>query len=162
MLDIREFSNWLETGPVTDFVVHHHLLADFTAYGHYLSFFLVVGINLIVDLRILGLSPKRQSASHLAQMLYPLMWAGLAVVFMTGFLSGAPFATLFYKSSYFLSKMTFAFLGIISTVWIRRKVREWETHPTMPAEAKIVAIASLLLWTFTIVLATYVPKQTCT
>src|SRR5690348_6250855 len=52
---------------------------------HYLSFFLLVGTIVFVDLRILGVAARKQSLAAIAEQLFPLTWLGLLFVTLSGF-----------------------------------------------------------------------------
>src|SRR5260370_41338547 len=52
---------------------------------HYFSMFVLVGSIAVIDLRVMGLAGQQQSAAKLAQRLFPWVWAGLALNFVSGF-----------------------------------------------------------------------------
>ena len=159
---IMSFARWLENenNPVTYAVLHWNRVSDFTTYGHYFSFFIVVGLNLILDLRILGLSRRRVAASVLAEQFFPWIWGALGVAFVSGFFFLAPSAHYFFTSSYFFTKMTLVLVAALLLFLIRRRIRTWEEEPEMPLQAKLVAAVSLLLWVAAMVVGAYVPHQT--
>ena len=66
---------------------------------------MVVGTSVAVDLRILGIGARRQTASELAEQLFPWTWVFLGIVAITGFLYVAPSARLFFSSSFFFIKL---------------------------------------------------------
>ena len=159
---IMSFAKWLEgeSSPFTYAVIQWPSVSDFTSYGHYFSFFIVVGMNLILDLRILGLSRQRIAASELAEQLIPWIWTALGVAFVSGFLYLAPTAGLFFTSSYFFTKLTIVLVAALLLIFIGRRIRTWEEAPEMPTQAKLAAAVSLLLWISAIVVGAYVPHQT--
>ena len=68
---LMTIGEWIETSPVAYAEIHWGALTDFSVAGHYFSFFMVVGTSVAVDLRLLGLGPRRQTASELAEQLFP-------------------------------------------------------------------------------------------
>jgi len=60
---------------------------------HYFSFFLLVGSIAIVDLRIIGVAGRRQSARQLAEQVFPWIWTGLGLAVLSGFIMFAGDAT---------------------------------------------------------------------
>jgi hypothetical protein len=114
-----------------------------------------------VDLRLLGLASLRQTASELAEQLFPWTWTGLGLVFLTGFLMFVPDATTFLNSSFFLQKLLVTLLGMIFVLLIQWNVRKWERLKAATPVGKMMAAISLLLWMGTILLAVHVPLQTC-
>ena len=158
---LLSFGNWLENTPLDQLLDSMPGLGPFLTAAHFFGFFLVIGTTVAVDLRILGLAPRRQSASELAEQLFPWTWTGLGLVFLTGFLMFVQDATTFLNSSFFLQKLFVALLGTIFVFLIQWNVRKWERPPAAASLAKVMATISLLLWLGTILLAAHVPLQTC-
>src|SRR5690242_5389104 len=73
---------------------------------HFIGFALLIGTIAIVDLRLLGLGMRRQSASELAADLAPWTLTGLVLMLTTGpamFSADAP--VYFYNASFRLKMM---------------------------------------------------------
>jgi hypothetical protein len=107
----------------------------------------LVGINVAIDLRILGVA----SAMPLAPMekLFPLMWAGFWVNALSGVALLIADATTKLVNPVFYVKMAFIALGVVNMAWSKRQLfrepDELTRHPAS-AHAKRVAIASLVFW----------------
>ena len=155
------FGNWLEKSPMAYAVVEWDLLSDFCWVGHFFSFFLVVGTSVAVDVRLLGLGARRQTASELAEQLFPWTWAGLGLATLTGFLYLTPSAWIFFRSSFFFIKLLLTFLAAVSVLLIQWNVRKWDRQSALPPLAKVMAVISLLLWISVLIAGTHVPVQTC-
>lgn len=113
---------------------------------HTVGLAIVVGVNVVVDLRLLG----RATAIPLASLrsLIPIMWWGFAVNFATGVLLFIADATTKSGQIVFYVKLVCIALALL----IARAVstRLYQDEPAA-ANLKTLAILSLLFWTGAIV-----------
>jgi hypothetical protein len=124
---------------------------------HYFSMFVLVGSIAIVDLRVLGVAGRQQSAAKLARRLFPWMWMALALNFLSGFLMFAGIATSYIADPTFHMKMWVTLAAVIFGIVVQWKVPAWDKLPAIPAAAKLVALISLLLWVGAILAGVEVP-----
>lgn len=129
------------------------VVSSFFEVCHYLGFFLVVGSIALVDLRVLGVAGRGQTATAMAEQLFPWMWTGLAFVCVSGFVMFAGDATDFYDASLFRVKMLALLAALVVGIFVQRQVPRWDRRPSMSLAAKSVALLSLLLWIATILVA---------
>jgi len=110
---------------------------------HITSSALSIGMIALVDLRLLGLAFKRQTAGQLVKDTGLWTLAGLIIVIISGLLifSSDPIRYL-YNSGY-RDKMTLLILAIIFNYTIHRKVA---LSNSSGMAAKLVGVISLLLW----------------
>jgi hypothetical protein len=101
----------------------------------------VVGANVAIDLRILGVARGMPLAPM--RKLFPWMWAGFIVNAVSGIALLIADATTKLANPVFGVKMAFITLGVINMAWSKPKV----LADPMPANATRVAIVSLILWT---------------
>ncbi len=127
---------------------------------HYFSFFLLVGSIAIVDLRIIGVAGRRQSARQLAEQGFPWIWTGLGLAVLSGFIMFAGDATEYLHNSVFHKKLFVILLAGVFGVVVQRNVPKWDRLPAIPAWAKFVAIVSLALWVEAILMGVDVPEIT--
>jgi cell division protein FtsW (lipid II flippase) len=154
------FSEWLQHNW---FVVHVNgsvPTASSLEIIHYVGFFLVVGATAIMDLRVMGVAGKRQSATQLAEQVFPWMWTGLVLAVISGFLMYASDATEYLHNSVFHAKLFWCALAVIFAVVVRLNVSKWDKLPAIPLFAKIIAFISLVLWIKTILEGVNVPALT--
>ena len=107
----------------------------------------VVGVNVAIDLRILGVA--RQMPLAPMRRLFPWMWAGFIVNALSGIALLIADATTKLANPVFLVKMAFITLGVVNMAWSKRKLfNDPATLEQVPAtsHAKRVAIVSLILW----------------
>lgn len=127
---------------------------------HYFSFFLLVGAIVVVDLRILGRAGRRQIAAQIAEQLFPIMWTGLGLAILSGFILFAGDAVTFFSNPVFRAKMGTILLAVASGFVVQGNAREWEELPVVPLRAKCAALISLALWIGTILAAVEIPHLT--
>ena len=118
---------------------------------HLLGLCLLGGTVLLVDLRALGLTMRDQSAAALSTQMKPWLMTALAVLIVTGVLLFLSEAVKCYYNQSFWVKMITLPVALIFTFTIRdRVVSNPDSDGT--ATAKLVAVASMLLW-FTVAAA---------
>jgi uncharacterized membrane protein len=127
---------------------------------HYFSFFVVVGATAIVDLRVMGVAGRKQSAAQLAEQAFPWIWTGLGFAALSGFIMFAGQATNYLHNSIFHRKLLVILLAALFGAWIQRGVPKWDQSTSVPAWAKLVALASLALWVGAILMGVDVPAIT--
>jgi hypothetical protein len=127
---------------------------------HYFSFFVVVGAMAIVDLRIMGVAGRKQSAAQLAEQAFPWIWTGLSFAVLSGFVMFAGQATNYLHNSIFHRKLLVILLAAVFGAWIQHAVRKWGRSPATPLWARFVALVSLALWVGAILMGVDVPAIT--
>jgi hypothetical protein len=126
---------------------------------HYLSAFLTVGSMVMIDLRVLGVAGKEQTLTQVSKIYSPWMWAGLAVITITGSLLLISDATEFCANGVFGFSLLVTVLATISGVVVTRKAAAWDVPSGPPMGARLFAMLSLLLWLGTILSAVEVPSR---
>jgi len=118
--------------------------------AHVLALSLSVGTVMWFDLRLLGVAMRTRPVSELFQDLKPWMFAGFAVMFLTGGLLFSAHATKAYASGYFRAKLALLILAGVNTaiyhLTIDRRESEWGKAPVPPIGARIAGLVSLVLW----------------
>ena len=111
---------------------------------HFIGFALSIGTIAIVDLRLLGLGMRRQTASQLAADLRRWTWLGFAVMLITGPLMFSTDAVNYHFNPSFQFKMTCLLLALLFHFTVHRRATAPEVSPIL---AKLAGALSLLLWT---------------
>src|SRR5262245_48236549 len=96
--------------------IGHHWILEAISMLHYFTIFWVVGTIALIDLRVLGLVGKRQTASQWQEQLAPWMWTAMTICLVTGFLEFAPGGGDFYLSEWFKGKIVLTAVGVILAV----------------------------------------------
>ena len=113
---------------------------------HTLGLAFLVGLNLAIDLRILGLV-KRMPLAPLEKM-YPIMWAAFWVNAVSGTLLFMADATVKAVQTVFIIKMIFIALAVVNMYLLRSRVFRdpgLDKRP-LPMNSRVLALTSLLLW----------------
>jgi uncharacterized membrane protein len=124
---------------------------------HYYSMFVLVGSMAIVDLRLLGVMARDQSAAGLVQRIFPWVWGSLAVNLVSGFIMFAGDATAYVPTRSFHVKVLVVLLAIMLGIIVQWKVPTWDRSPALPRAAKFLAAVSLLFWIGAILMGVEVP-----
>ena len=117
---------------------------------HYISFFLLVGTIVFVDLRVLGIAARRQSVTAIAEQLFPFTWAGLIFATLSGFILFAGDATAFFRADVFQFKilviLAAAIVGMLVQWQITRSSRLPDVSVAGKFTTRLLALLSLVLW----------------
>lgn len=117
---------------------------------HVLTLGLFVGLAVMLDLRLLGVTLTRVPASEFIRRLLPWEKAGFAVMIVTGAMLFYAIPVRTYQSIFFRAKVIMLILAGLN-VWlfhsrVERRIGEWDMAPSPPRAARAAAAASLLLW----------------
>jgi hypothetical protein len=114
---------------------------------HTVGLAFLVGINVAIDMRILGVARSMPLAPM--KKLFPWMWAGFWVNAASGVALLIADATTKLANPVFAVKMAFITLGVVNMAWYKTRLfrdpAELERNPASP-RAKWIAIVSLVLW----------------
>jgi len=113
---------------------------------HYCSLFFCVRTIVLLDLRILGIANRNPALAALAEQLRPSTWIGFGFAVVSGFLLFATEAGDYAAVTPFRVKMLIIVMAVIFTLIVQRNVAKWDRAPVMPIAAKLLAVASIVLW----------------
>jgi hypothetical protein len=123
---------------------------------HLFGLTISAGVVVWLDLRLLGISMRSQPVSRVYRRLMPIAFAGFAVMFVSGGLLLAGFATAAYANLYFRIKVAALLLaGVNALVYhrtIEMTIAQWDSAARPPLAARMAGLISLAVWT-TVVLA---------
>ena len=113
---------------------------------HLLALALLGGVVLAVDLRLLGLGLKSQSAARLDAKLRPWLLAALVTMIATGVPMFLSEAVKCYYSPPFWYKIQMLMVAIVFTFTFRRRVAVASGERNRPVLNRLTAFTSLGLW----------------
>ena len=142
-----EFFEWLQYSSLLVAMRSSPWLFPIIASMHLLGLALLGGAVLVVDLRLLGLGLSRQPVARLARDAERWLLASLAVMLPTGTLLFMCFATKYYYLTAFWVKVISLFAVLTFTFSVRRRVIMADERNMSAIVSKLVALASLSLWT---------------
>ena len=124
---------------------------------HYYSMFVLVGSMAIVDLRVLGVLGRDESASTMARRIFPWIWASLAVSLLSGFVMFAGDATAYVRTHSFQFKIFVVLMAMLFGALLHWRIPSSDQAAELPGGAKVIAGISLLLWAGAILMGVEVP-----
>lgn len=145
--ELTNFCEWLQN---TDWVLAiggSYWAYPFVQLTHFTGLSLWIGTTAAVDLRILGVGKKEQTASELLDVLFVWNWIGFAILVLGGFVLFSISAVGFATNAAFRTKLGVLIpLALIWHIVVQRKVRIWGHAKETPVVAKVAGAVELLLW----------------
>jgi len=145
-MSLLTFFQWCEASGIGETIRKSSWLFPVIEAIHLLGLGVIGGAVLVVDLRLLGLGLRRQSAAQLTRDAQPWLVGSLVLMIITGGLLFLSEAIKCYYHDAFWFKMSCLFLAIVFTFTIQRKVTMSDETRVSPVCGKVVAIVSVLLW----------------
>jgi hypothetical protein len=139
------FFQWCETSSLGSAIRDSVWLFPVVEAVHLVALALIGGAVLMVDLRLLGCTLRRESATQVARNAQPWLVGSLTVLLVSGVFLFSSEALKCYYNPPFWAKMTALFLAIVYTFTIRRRVLE-NTDRFTQGRLQVVAAVSLILW----------------
>ena len=154
-MTFQRFCEWLADTPWS--IALHESIWGYPILesAHVWTMCLFLGMVVILDLRLLGLTLRRVPASQVALRLLPWARTGFVVMIITGVLLFYAIPVRTYHSIWFRYKLIALVLAGFNA-WIFhwgvfRKVAEWDLDPVLPKRARMAGALSLVLWTSIVV-----------
>jgi len=138
------FFEWLTTSPWANAMNGPEWAFPVVQSLHFMGFALSIGTIAIVDLRLLGVGMRRQTAPQLAADLAPWTVAGIAVMLITGFLMFSADAVRYHVNPSFQLKMICLTTALLFHFTLHRRAAGSEVSPVA---ARLAGGVSLVLWT---------------
>jgi hypothetical protein len=139
---------WLQSTSVSTWIREADSLWAFPGIltFHTLGLGVLVGAAAVVDLRLLGVGGRMPLTSM--RPLFRVMWVGFLVNAVTGTLLFAADATRRGTSGFFMMKLGFVAVGVVTIALLQRHVYASAADPLVPnAAARRLALVSLVVWT---------------
>src|SRR5206468_4202058 len=117
---------------------------------HVLTLCLFLGLAVMLDLRLLGVTLTRVPMTEIKRRLGPWMVAGFIVMVISGVMLFYAIPVRSYQSIFFRVKVIALVLaGLNAFVFhstVDRRVAEWDRDPKPPRAARLAGARSLVLW----------------
>jgi hypothetical protein len=156
---VHSFAKWLEGTP-WGVVIRTTGIYPFIQLIHFSGLTVWLGTNVLVDLRLLGVGKKRQTAAELTEALFAWNWIGFLVVVLGGFLLFSGIATLYVTNVAFQFKLgMFVPLALVWHIVVQKKARTWGRESDTPAIAKLAGLVEILLWLCVVTAAVEIPNH---
>jgi apolipoprotein N-acyltransferase len=154
-MSLLPFVQWLAKTPGST-ALHESVYAyPLVESAHVLTLCVFLGLAVMFDLRLLGITLTRVPMSQLKQRLGPWMTAGFIVMVVTGAMLFYAIPVRSYQSVWFRTKaVALVLAGLNAFVFHRRidrRIEEWDRDPVPPRAARRAGARSLVLWTVIVV-----------
>jgi hypothetical protein len=117
---------------------------------HVIAITLFVGLAVMLDVRLLGITLKQVPVSEMLDRVLPWTKVGFVVMMVTGFLLFYAIPVRNYQNIFFRIKVIMLLLAGLN-VWlfherVEKRVADWDLDPIPPKAARVAAVVSLVLW----------------
>jgi len=157
---ILEFCRFLEGTSISVGIRESTWTYPIVESVHVLSLTLFMGLLLLWDLRLLGITMRGFAVSRVWARLVPWIGLGAGLMVVSGVLLFWSDPVRFYGNVFFRIKFIGLVLALLNAlafhVGIERRLPEWDTALVPPRAAKLAGGASLLLWTLIVVAGRFV------
>jgi hypothetical protein len=148
-MSVITFLRWLQQTPWAVDLKESALMFPLVEGSHILALSFSVALIVLFDLRLLGVSFRRQAVSLIMDQTMQWGLPGFGVMFFTGALLFSTEAVRAYGNTFFRAKMILLLLAGVNALYYRfryqPKMAEWElTQP--PIGVRVIAAISLILW----------------
>ncbi|MBI3492718.1 MAG: hypothetical protein HY047_13215 [Acidobacteria bacterium] len=149
-MSLLPFCRWLAETPGSIALRESLYMYPLVESVHVLTLCVFVGMTIMLDLRLLGVTLRRVRVSEVAGRLVPWMGAGFVVMFISGVLLFYAIPVRSYQSVWFRGKAIMLILAGVNA-WtfhsgVYKKVAEWDLSEIAPRAARRAGLASLILW----------------
>ena len=138
---------WLENTPWGAAVRASSWMYPVVLWVHFVGLSMWLGTTLTIDLRLMGVGARRQTAVELSSGLFAWNWIGFAVAFLGGFLLLSAEATTYVTNTGFRLKLAILTpLALVVRVVVQKKAGAWTQTGETSAIGKWAGLIEFLLW----------------
>jgi len=153
-MSVPDIAVWLESTAVATLVRESAWGFPIVVALHIVGITLSVGMIMWFDLRLLGVVLRESPVSRVYRGIIPWAATGFALMFVSGGMLLAAYATAAHGNVYFRAKLVaLALAGLNALVYHRLAERHraaWDEHARPPLAARAAGLASLTVWTVVI------------
>jgi hypothetical protein len=146
---------WLESTPGSIALHESIWVYPIIESIHVLTLCLFLGLTVIFDLRLLGVTLPGQPVSQLFKRIMPWIMAGFAIMVVTGALLFYAIPVKTYLNIFFRVKVALLLVaGVNAAVFritISRTMKKWDLDQSPPFAARVAGGLSLALWAAVVV-----------
>jgi hypothetical protein len=155
-MSLAALIHWLNELPFSIALRESELAFPLTEAIHLLGLGISVGTIMFIDLRLLGLTMRKERLTDLVSRLEPWAIWGFVVMFISGILLFLGKPDNYYPTSPFRIKMLLLPLAGLNVLFFHKKVypnvSQWDLAESTPGAARFVGAVSAVLWVVIIVL----------
>jgi hypothetical protein len=153
------FCRWLQNTSLAQSILGSSWAFPYVQLIHFSGLSLWVGTSALVDLRLLGVGKKSQTAAQLSDALFVWNWIGFGIAVLGGFLLFSTTATIYVRNPAFRVKLGVLIpLALFVHIVVQRKARVWGQEQETPVAAKLAGLAEVTLWLCVATAAVLIPS----
>jgi hypothetical protein len=160
MATLLSFCQWLQQTPFSVQIRESDWTYPIIESVHVLGLCLFVGLLLLWDLRLVGVTLQRISVSEVWKRLIPWITLGALIMVVSGLLLFASEPLRFYGNIFFRIKALGLFLALLNALafhfGVERRLVEWDTADVTPRAARVAGAVSIFLWALIVVTGRFV------
>jgi hypothetical protein len=155
---LLEFANWLQNLPWVLSMGGSIWSFPFIQALHFTGLSLWVGTNIALDLHLLTIGKRTQTAAEFADALFVWNWIGFAAVVTGGSLMFSINAVNYVENPAFETKLGLLIpTALILHIFIQQKVKVWGRTMEVPTAGKVAGGVEALLWLCVALAAVVIP-----
>jgi hypothetical protein len=158
-LTLLPFIHWLNESQFSTYLRGSELAFPLTEAIHLIGLGISVGIILWIDLRLLGVSLKREPVTEVIARLEPWAVRGFVVMVLSGILLFLGKPDSYYATSTFKIKMLLLPVAGLNVLFFHKRVLanigQWDNASSPPWQAKMVGAVSIILWLVIMILGRF-------
>jgi hypothetical protein len=147
---ILDCCRWLESTTVSVYIRESIWTYPIVESVHVLGLSLFMGLLLLWDTRLIGLTLRKVPVSRLWRGLFPWIVFGAAIMVVSGLLLFWSDPVRFYANVFFRVKVVGLMLALANAMvfhfGIERSVFQWDTDSRPPRAARLAGAASIVVW----------------
>jgi hypothetical protein len=149
-MSVFEICQWIQESSIGTQIRESTYVFPIIEAIHVLGLAVSVGTIAIVDLRLIGVTMKKERVTDVIEQLQPMTLAGFAAMFISGILLFWSEAARLYPSWSYRVKFIFIFLlGINALLFhstIYQSVDKWNTDSVTPMRARMAGWIGITFW----------------
>lgn len=153
-MSMLQMAEWMESTSIALFVRESQWGFPIVVAIHIIGLTLSVGMVIWFDLRLLGAVLRTSPVSTVYRRIIPWAGAGFAVMFLSGGMLLAGYATSAYGNVYFRIKVAALLLAGVNAFayhrFTERHIVHWNNAVRPPTPARMAGLISIVAWTVVI------------
>ena len=141
---------WLVSVPASTLIRESRWLFPVIETLHVVGLVLFLGLTVMLDLRLIGVTWRAVRVSEIVGGLMPWAAAGAALAVVSGMLVYMSDPPHYLANLFFRIKAALIVLAVLNSWWFHagpyQRVREWDLDPVPPLAARAAGYLSLVLW----------------
>jgi Family of unknown function (DUF6644) len=153
------FGKWLEGTPWGAGTRTSLWAYPFVQMIHFTGLSIWLGTTLPVDVRLMGIGKRKETAAGLAHDFFAWNWIGFCILVVGGLMLFSSTATTYLINPAWLVKvMCLIPVALIWHVFVQQKAKVWGQTTDTPVIARFAGLVEILLWLSVITAAVLIPN----